>query len=58
MGTTFAIYNIIKIVFFIAAVVMIGIVLIQSKKKRREQMHKNIQEFLKETDPNNDHKEE
>lgn len=49
----FVAFNILKLVFLIAALVMIGIVLIGSKKKRREQMHEQLHQLIEETDLEN-----
>ncbi len=48
----FAILNLLKFVLIVAVLVMIGIVLIRSKKKRREQFNEAVHQLLEETDPN------
>ena len=56
MGAMFAIFRLIKFALIIAGLIILGAVLIKAKKKRREQFHQNLQQFLNEGNTNDDPK--
>ena len=56
MGAMFAIFRLIKFALIIAGLIILGAVLIKAKKKRREQFHQSLQQFLNEGNTNDDPK--
>ena len=56
MVAMFAIFRLVKFALIVVGLIVLGAVLIKARRKRREQFHQNLQQFLNEGKTDDDTK--